>query len=72
MIVPEVWLESKSARNGLLDNFNHDQALSTLNKAKALIVAVWQGTGAATTDQIAEYYEVTPETVRQGKSATSR
>jgi hypothetical protein len=32
VIVPEVWLESKSARNGLLDNFNHDQALSTLNK----------------------------------------
>ena len=65
MIVPEVWLESKSARNGLLDDFNHDQALSTLNKAKALIMAVWQDTGAATSAQIAEYYEVTPETVRQ-------
>ncbi|HEY9672693.1 MAG TPA: hypothetical protein V6D11_14710 [Waterburya sp.] len=65
VIVPEVWLESKSARNGLLDNFNHDQALSTLNKAKALIMAVWQGTGVTTTDQISEYYEVTPETVCQ-------
>ena len=64
MIAPEVLLESKTARDGQLTQVSHSAASDVLSKAKALIFALWQGTGAATTEQMAEYYEVPTETVR--------
>jgi hypothetical protein len=58
MIAPEVLLESKAARDGQLTQVSHESASDVLSKAKALVFALWQGTGAATTAQMAEYYEV--------------
>jgi len=64
MIAPEILLESKTARNGQLTQFSHEAALDVLSKAKALVFALWQGTGAATTEQMAEYYDLPTETVK--------
>jgi hypothetical protein len=55
--------ESQSLREEQIEGLSHDKALETLNKAKALVMAVHHGTGVATTEQVAEYYEVSPETV---------
>lgn len=63
MIAPEVLLESKTARDGQLTQVNHEAAQDVLSKAKALVFALWQGTGAATTAQMAEYYEVPVDAV---------
>jgi len=63
MIAPEILLESKTARNGQLTQFSHEAASDVLSKAKALVFALWQGTGAATTQQMAEYYEVPVDAV---------
>jgi hypothetical protein len=63
MIAPEVLLESKTARDGQLTQVSHDAASDVLSKAKALVFALWQGTGAATTAQMAEYYEVPVDAV---------
>ncbi|MEG4406401.1 hypothetical protein [Microcoleus sp. MON2_D5] len=63
-IATEILLESKTARNGQLTQVNNEVASDVLSKAKALVFALWQGTGAATTEQMADYYEVPVETVR--------
>jgi hypothetical protein len=42
-----------------------DRAKDLLNKAKALHFNVWSGIGVATTEQVAEFYEISEETVRQ-------
>lgn len=60
----EILIESKTARDGQLAKVSHESAADTLSKAKALVFALWQGTGAATTEQMADYYEVPAETVR--------
>lgn len=59
-----LWLESKTARNSDLDNISNDRAQELMDKAKGSIFAVWQGQGICTTEQLAEYYEVTPEVIR--------
>ncbi|MGH2412501.1 MAG: hypothetical protein ACRDEA_02150 [Microcystaceae cyanobacterium] len=59
-----ILVESKTARERQLNNFSHERALETLNKAKALLVALWQGTGVTTTEEIARYYEVESSVVR--------
>lgn len=59
-----ILLESVSARNEKLTTLTQDAALDHLNKAKSLIMAMWQGTGIATTQQLAEYYEVSEDTVQ--------
>jgi hypothetical protein len=56
--------ESQSARISAIADITHDRATETLNKAKALVMASWQGTGIATTEQMAEYYEVPVDTVQ--------
>lgn len=63
MIAPEVLLESKTARDGQLTQVSHEAASDVLSKAKALVFALWQGTGAATTQEMAEYYEVPVDAV---------
>lgn len=55
--------ESQSLREEQLKDVSQDKALETLNKAKALVMALHQGTGVATTEEIAEYFEVSAETV---------
>lgn len=57
-------IESRSARTSAIANFSDDRAIDVLNKAKALVMAVWQGSGIATTSQLAEYYEVPVDTVQ--------
>ena len=59
-----ILLESVSARNEKLAKLTQDASLDHLNKAKSLVMAVWQGSGIATTEQMADYYEVTVETVK--------
>jgi hypothetical protein len=59
----QVLLESPAARNAQLVDMGSDRAEEILNKAKSLHLALWQGTGAATTQQIAEFYEVSIKTV---------
>ncbi len=58
MNTSEILLESKTARDSQLTKVTHEAAADTLSKAKALVFALWQGTGAATTQEMAEYYEV--------------
>jgi hypothetical protein len=59
----QVLMESPSARNAQLAQIE-DRAEELLNKAKALHFDVCKGTGIATTEQIAEFYEVPIETVK--------
>jgi hypothetical protein len=59
-----ILLESVSARNEKLSSITQDAALDHLNKAKSLVMAMWQGTGVATTQQLADYYEVSEDTVQ--------
>lgn len=65
MNTTEILLESKTARDGQLTKVSHESAIDTLSKAKALVFALWQGTGAATTRQMADYYEVPEDTVQK-------
>lgn len=58
-----VLLESRTAREDRLTDLDDTRALEAINKAKALVMAMWQGTGIATTEQVAEYYEVPEDTV---------
>jgi hypothetical protein len=57
--------ESQSLREEQIEGVSHDKALETLNKAKALVMAVHHGTGVATTEQVAEYYDVSAETIKK-------
>jgi hypothetical protein len=59
-----VLIESRSARTSAIANFSDDRAIEVLNKAKALVMAAWQGTGVATNKQLAEYFEVSEDVVR--------
>lgn len=64
MILSEsVLVESKSARDNQLEQMAHSRAQEILNKVKSLYFALWQGTGAATTDQMREFYEVKTDAV---------
>ncbi|WP_414573799.1 hypothetical protein [Nostoc sp. CCY 9925] len=58
-------LESKSFRTEAITNFSDDKAIDILAKAKAIIFAVWSGSGWATTAQIAEYFGTTESSVRE-------
>ncbi|BAY42021.1 hypothetical protein NIES2111_64170 (plasmid) [Nostoc sp. NIES-2111] len=60
-----VLLESKTLRTSAITNFSDDKALDILSKAKAIIFAVWEGNGWATTAQIAEYFVVTESAVKE-------
>lgn len=65
MILAEsVLVESKSARNNQLERMSHEGAQSILSKLKALYFALWNGVGIATTEQLADFYEVPVGTIR--------
>lgn len=64
-ILPDsVLIESKSARDNHLERVSHDNAQDTLNKLKSLYFALWTGEGIATTEQLADFYEVPVGTIR--------
>lgn len=58
-----VLIESKSARENQLKNVSHDRANEILSKIKTLYVALWQGIGYATTEQVVEFYETKTDAV---------
>ena len=64
IISESVLIESKSARDNQLAQMPHERAVDVLNKVKAIVFALWQGTGTATTEQLAEFYEVPVGTIR--------
>jgi predicted DNA-binding protein YlxM (UPF0122 family) len=60
-----VFVESKSARDEQLARTTHERAEEILSKAKALIhFAMYQGDRIATTEQIAEFFDVSTDVVR--------
>lgn len=65
IVSESVFVESKSARDNQLARVSHDRAAYILNKVKALYFALWQGTGIATTDIVAEFYEVPEVNIRK-------
>jgi hypothetical protein len=65
-IFPELVLsESRTARDSQLTDISHDRAKEILNKVKVLYFALWQGAGALTIQQVAQFYEVSEESLRQ-------
>ena len=56
-------IESSEIRTKVMITHTDEQALDLLNKAKALVMAMWQGLGRATSEEIAAYYEVPVTTV---------
>lgn len=58
-------IESRSLRNSAIAEYDHPSALELLNRAKVLVMASWQGNQYCTTNQIAEWYQVSEDTVRQ-------
>jgi hypothetical protein len=58
----QVLLESQAARSSQIAQIE-DRAEELLSKAKALHFNVWQETGIATTEQVAEFYEVPIKTI---------
>lgn len=65
MFNESVLVESRSARDSQLANATHEQAEDVMSKAKALLhFAVYQGNKIATTEQMAEFYEIPVDTIR--------
>ena len=64
-LLESVLVESKSARDGRLSNVTNDRACESLNKAKAIVFSLHQGTEFATTLQMAEFYESTEESIQK-------
>ncbi|RCJ40915.1 hypothetical protein A6769_39295 [Nostoc punctiforme NIES-2108] len=60
-----VLVESPSLRTSALSNLDDSRAQELLSKAKAIVFAVWNGSGWATTAQIAEYFSVTESAVKE-------
>lgn len=71
MLKPEVLVESKFARDDCLTVVDDARAQDVLSKAKALLWASWQESAIATTEQVAEFYEVPVKTV-QTSAKTNR
>ena len=66
MLTESILIESKTARNNQLSHCSQNRAKEILVKIKSLYFAVWQGTGIATTEQLAEFLEIyEPATIRQ-------
>ena len=65
IVSDSVLVESKSARDNQLECVSHKDAQSILNKVKALFFAVWKNEGITTTEQLAAFYEIEPNSIRQ-------
>ncbi len=57
ILTESILIESSSARNNQLANFSRDCASENFVKIKSLYFALWQGTGIATTEQLAEFFQ---------------
>lgn len=65
-IVPDsVLVKSKSARDHQLESISPQRAQEILNKVKALFFAVWKGEGITTIEQLAGFYKIEPNSIRQ-------
>lgn len=60
-----VLIESKSARDSQLARLSHDSAQSILHRIKCLYFVLWKGVGIATTSQMAEFYQVSTDSVQK-------
>jgi len=60
-----VLVESRAARENQLGEMSHDRAQAILTKVKSLYFSLWKGTGIATTEQIADFYEVPAANIRK-------
>jgi hypothetical protein len=58
IVTESILVESKSARDLQLAEFSHNRAIELITKVKSLYFALWQGTGIATTEQLAEFFEI--------------
>jgi hypothetical protein len=63
-LTAEAFLESKTLRDRQLANLNDDRAEEVLNKARALIFHAWQGAGIASNEQVATFYEVSTDVLK--------
>lgn len=63
-LTAEAFIESKTIRDRQLANLDDDRAEEILNKARSLIFSAWQGTGIATNEQVAEFYEVSTDVLK--------
>ncbi|WP_392534315.1 hypothetical protein [Nostoc sp. C117] len=59
----EIFVESKTARDSQLLATSNSDAENILNKVKQIFFAVWEGSGWLTLKQVAEFYEVSEETI---------
>lgn len=50
-------IESPSLRTSALDGLDDSHSQQVLNKAKAIVFAVWNGQGWATVEQLAQYFQ---------------
>ncbi len=60
-----ILVESKTARETQLAEIESEQATEILNKIKSLYFALWKGTSTTVTEQVAEFYEVPEQNLRQ-------
>lgn len=59
-----VLVESRAAREKQMAEMTNERAEDLLSRAKAIVFAAWKGEGIATTEQIADFYEVPSSTIR--------
>lgn len=58
-----VLTESFSLRSEKIQDYDNSRALEVLQKAKALVMALWKGVSIATSQEVADYFEVPIETL---------
>jgi len=64
ILADSVLVESRTARDNQMEHISHERATEALNRAKALLFALWQGTGVTITEEIVRYYDVESSVVR--------
>jgi hypothetical protein len=57
-------IESPSLRTSALDGLDDSRSQQVLNKAKAIVFAVWNGEGWATVEQLAQYFQCSIQGVK--------
>ncbi len=65
IITGEILVESISARESQLAQVKEQQVKEIFNKIKSLYFALWKGKEITTTEEIAEFFEVSTLTIRQ-------
>lgn len=58
ILTETILVESKTARDGQLSQISQTRALEIISKVKSLYFALWRGEGIATTEQLADFYEI--------------